>query len=186
MEKSTRTVLRGGNGGNAISLTRPWRKGQRYGSIIVDLQSHKILDLLPERTVESVIAWLQAHEEVEVVSRDRGGTYVDGATQGAPLAVQVCDRWHLMKNLGDAVEAYLIRKRVRIPDDPLKSAEGADPSPPVETLPKPISHRIELSQQRLRERQEICQCPVPAIIDRETRKGIGSYGSPTKELYSRV
>jgi len=76
-----------------------WRRGQRYGSILVNLETHKIIDLLPERTVESVIAWLEAHLEVEVVSRDRGGTYVDGATQGAPLAIQVCDRWHLLKNL---------------------------------------------------------------------------------------
>ena len=134
-----------------------WRRGQRYGSIIVDLQSHKIIDLLPERTTESVQKWLEAHEEVEVVSRDRGGTYVDGATQGAPLAVQVCDRWHLMKNLGDAVEAYLIRKRVHIPDDPLKAPEEAKPSPPVEAPPPALSHRAELAQQRLRERQEICQ-----------------------------
>jgi transposase len=81
----------------------------------VDLQSHKIIDLLPERTTESsVIAWLEDHTEIEVVSRERGGTYVEGATQGAPLAVQVADRWHLMKNLGDAVEAYLIRARVEL------------------------------------------------------------------------
>ena len=79
-----------------------WRRGQRYGSILVNLETHKIIDLLPERTAESVIAWLEAHPEVEVVSRDRGGTYVDGATQGAPLAIQVCDRWHLLKNLGES------------------------------------------------------------------------------------
>jgi transcriptional regulator with XRE-family HTH domain len=101
-----------------------WRRGKRYGSIIVDLQSHKIIDLLPERSVESVIAWLEAHQGVEVVSRDRGGTYVDGATQGAPLATQVCDLWHLLKNLGDAVEAFLIRARIRLPGAPL-----AEPSP---------------------------------------------------------
>ena len=92
-----------------------WRRGQRYGSIIVNLETHKIIDLLPERTVESVIAWLEAHPEVEVVSRDRGGTYVDGATQGAPLAIQVCDRWHLLKNLGDAVEDFLGRAKIRLP-----------------------------------------------------------------------
>jgi transposase len=136
-----------------------WRKGQRYGSIIVDLQSHKILDLLPERTTESVIAWLEAHKEVEVVSRDRGGTYVDGATQGAPLAVQVADRWHLMKNMGDAVEAYLIRARVRIPEAPPPiSAPEEEAKPEVaEMTPSTLSHRAELSQQRLLQRQEICQ-----------------------------
>jgi transposase len=93
-----------------------WRRGQRYGSIMVDLESHKIVDLLPDRTVESVIAWLEAHPEVEVVSRDRGGTYVDGATQGAPLATQVCDRWHILKNLGEALETFFIRARIRLPD----------------------------------------------------------------------
>jgi transposase len=73
-----------------------YRRGKRYGSIIVDLRTHKIIDLLPERTVESVVTWLEAHPEVGIVSRDRGGVYVDGATQGAPLATQVCDRWHLL------------------------------------------------------------------------------------------
>ncbi len=93
-----------------------YRRGKRYGSIIVDLRTHKIIDLLPERTVESVIAWLEAHPGVEVVSRDRGGTYVDGATQGAPEAIQVCDRWHILKNLGEAVEAFLIRAHIRLPE----------------------------------------------------------------------
>jgi transposase len=106
-----------------------------------------------------VIAWLEDHTEIEVVSRERGGTYVDGATQGAPLAVQVADRWHLMKNLGDAVEAYLIRARVRLPEGPpLVSAPGEDSKPEVaESTPPRPSHRAELSQQRLKERQEICQ-----------------------------
>ena len=136
-----------------------WRKGQSYGSILVNLETHKIIDLLPERTVESVIAWFESHPEIEVVSRDRGGTYVEGATQGAPLAVQVCDRWHLMKNLGDAVEAYLIRARVRIPDDPSSASAGEGDLPLQETeIPPPqLSHRAELSQERLRKRQEICQ-----------------------------
>jgi transposase len=93
-----------------------YRRGKRYGSIIVDLQTHKIIDLLPERSVESVIAWLEDHPEVEIVSRDRGGTYVDGATQGTPLATQVCDRWHILKNWGEAVEAFLIRAHIRLPE----------------------------------------------------------------------
>jgi hypothetical protein len=93
-----------------------YRRRKRYGTILVDLQTHKILDLLPERSVELVIAWLEAHPEVEIVSRDRGGVYVDGATQGAPLAIQVCDRWHLLKNLGGAVETFLILTHIRLPE----------------------------------------------------------------------
>ncbi len=104
-----------------------YRRGKRYGSILVDLQTHKIIDLLPERTVDSVVAWLEDHPEVGIVSRDRGGVYVDGATQGAPLATQVCDRWHLLKNLGEAVEDYLIRARIRLPDT-ATSASAAEPA----------------------------------------------------------
>lgn len=136
-----------------------WRKGQRYGSLLVDLETHTIIDLLPERTVGSVIAWLEAHPEIEVVSRDRGGTYVDGANQGAPFATQVCDRWHLCKNLGEAVEAFLIRTRVRIPDEAAKPLpdEGEKPPKPAEVVLPKLSYREELSQERLKKRQEICQ-----------------------------
>jgi len=94
-----------------------WRRGQRYGSILVNLETHKIIDLLPERTTESVIAWLEAHPEVEVVSRDRGGTYVDGATQGAPLAIQVCDRWHLLvRRIGACVDSFQRKEGLRAKD----------------------------------------------------------------------
>jgi transposase len=95
-----------------------YRRGKRYGSILVDLKSHKIVDLLPDREAESVRLWLSAHPEVDIVSRDRGAVYVDGATRGAPQAIQVCDRWHLCKNIGDAVEAFLIRARIRLPEPP--------------------------------------------------------------------
>ena len=61
-----------------------WRRGKRFGSILVDLQTHKIVDLLADREAASVRQWLAAHPQVEVVSRDRGKTYIDGATGGAP------------------------------------------------------------------------------------------------------
>jgi transposase len=101
-----------------------WKRGQRYGTILVNLETHKIVDLLADPKGESVQKWFEAHPEVEIVSRDRGGTSVDGATQGAPLATQVCDRWHLLKNLGEAVEGFLIRTRIRLPD-----ATTAEPTP---------------------------------------------------------
>lgn len=93
-----------------------YRRGQRFGSIVVDLQTHAIVDLLPDQTTDSVVCWLQQHPTVHTISRDRGAVYVDGATQGTPDATQVCDRWHLLANLGDAVEAYLIRTNVRLPE----------------------------------------------------------------------
>ncbi len=81
-----------------------WKKGRTYGSICVDLEQHQPIDLLPDREPATIAAWLQAHPTVEVVARDRGGTLVDGVRQGAPHAVQVADRWHLLKNLGEAIE----------------------------------------------------------------------------------
>lgn len=92
-----------------------WKRGKTYGTVIVDLESHKLIDLLPDREAESVKTWFEQHPEVDLVSRDRGGAYADGAAQGAPQARQVADRWHLCKNIGDAVEAFLIRTHVRLP-----------------------------------------------------------------------
>ncbi len=86
------------------------RKGHTYGTILVDLEAHQVVDLLPDRTAATVATWLQAHPEVEVISRDRGGAYAEAARQGAPQATQVADRWHLLCNLGDALERLLVRK----------------------------------------------------------------------------
>jgi transposase len=88
-----------------------WRKGHRWGTILVDLEQHQPVDLLPTRTAASLAAWLTAHPGVEVISRDRGGAYADGARQGAPHALQVADRFHLVKNIGDCFEQFLQRKR---------------------------------------------------------------------------
>jgi transposase len=78
---------------------------------------------------------------VEIVSRDRGGTYVDGATQGAPEAIQVCDRWHLLKNLGEAVEAFLIRAHIRLPETATTAPtqEQAKTASSVPTLERPLT-----------------------------------------------
>jgi transposase len=112
--KLTCPVLRGGDGGNAVPLTRPWKKGQRYGTILVDLERHQVIDLLKERSSEGFAQWLWTHQSVEIISRDRGSVYIEGATLGAPHAQQVADRWHLLRNLREALEQVLDRHRAAL------------------------------------------------------------------------
>jgi transposase len=89
------------------------RKSQTYGTILVDLEQHRPIDLLPDRTADTLAAWLRAHPGVEVISRDRSTEYMRGATVGAPDAIQVADRFHLLTNLREALERLLERNRAR-------------------------------------------------------------------------
>jgi transposase len=94
-----------------------WRRGKRFGSILVNLETHKIVDLLADREAESVQKWLAAHPEVDVVSRDRGGCYIDGATLGAPQATQVADRWHLLvRRIGACIDSFQRKEGLRAKD----------------------------------------------------------------------
>jgi transposase len=87
-----------------------WRRGHRYGTIICDLERRRVIDLLPDRTGETLASWLRQHgESVAVVSRDRAGAYAEGIRAGAPQAVQIADRWHLMVNASDALRQVLDR-----------------------------------------------------------------------------
>ncbi len=87
-----------------------WRRGERYGSVLVDLEAGQPVDLLPERTSAALEAWLQEHPGVEVVVRDRSTEYARGATRGAPQTVQVVDRWHVLKNAREVAERLLDRR----------------------------------------------------------------------------
>jgi transposase len=130
MEISPDTVLRRVKEGDGVSAGAElkvvgvddwaWRKGQRYGTILVDLERRVPIDLLADRSAGSLETWLKAHPGVQVISRDRAGVYAEGAAKGAPEAIQVADRFHLLCNLTAAVERSLESRR-----EPLRSAVQA-------------------------------------------------------------
>ncbi len=89
-----------------------FRRGHTYGTILINLETHQPVDLLKDRSAETFAEWLRQHPGVEMISRDRSKDYQRGATDGAPKAQQVIDRWHVLKNLREAIERFLSHSQV--------------------------------------------------------------------------
>ena len=84
-----------------------WRKGAKFGTIVVDLERRRVVDLLADRVADRMADWFRHHPEIEIINRDRDGLYADAARQGAPQARQVADRFHLLKNLRETIARQL-------------------------------------------------------------------------------
>ena len=108
-------------------------RGRRYGTILVDVAAHCIVELLEDPSADALVEWLGNHPGAKVICRDRDGVYASAARRGAPEALQVADRWHLVHNLADALERFAVRVLAGVRKE-LKAEEPASTSPSAETL----------------------------------------------------
>src|SRR5260370_6709075 len=91
-----------------------WKRGLRYGTLICDLESNRPIDVLADRSVQTVSTWFEERPSVEIVSRDRSSEYAAAISKGAPQALQVADLWHIAKNFSESVQTLLARCRAEI------------------------------------------------------------------------
>jgi transposase len=119
-----------------------WKRRMRYGTLICDLERGLPIDLLADRTVETVSAWLQDHPSIEIVSRDGSSEYASAIRKGAPQAKAVSDRWHLVKNLAACVSVQLAKTLAQ-----LRRAEAAKQRG-SEQIGEPSSKRERRAQTR--------------------------------------
>jgi transposase len=127
------------------------RKGQRYGTILVDLERRQIVDILEDRTAESLAKWLKDHPGIEIVSRDRSSTYAEGIERGAPEAIQIADRWHLLKNGSDAVYKLLQQEYGHINKRLAEIFTPPNAEKP-EAEPLTIAEQMTIAEQQRKER----------------------------------
>src|SRR5215207_10810654 len=106
-----------------------FRRGRRYGTILVDMEKHRVIDLLPDREAATLSAWLRAHPGVEIISRDRSPSYASAINEGAPGAVQVADRFHLLMNVREALEKVVKRRYRFLRTQTLAAPSSAAPAP---------------------------------------------------------
>lgn len=140
-----------------------FRRGKTYGTLLIDLERHQVVDVLPDRKAQTLAEWLTAHPGIEVISRDRYGDYARGAATGAPNAQQVADRFHLIKNLRDVSEHWLKRLRVQLPLPEISATAAVDPASPGpvahpfkrDAIPNTTSARVARAQRRRDHRRSL-------------------------------
>ncbi len=120
------------------------RRGHQYGTVLVDLERCRVIDVLPDRTAATLATWLKEHDKPQFICRDRGGYYASGARQGAPEATQIADRFHLARNSGEVLERLLARHPAALRAavaEPIPAAGTGTPAPAPATLAAPDPRR---------------------------------------------
>jgi transposase len=140
-----------------------------------------VVDLLPDRTADTLARWLIDHPGGEFVTRDRAGAYADGIRRGAPEAIQIADRFHVAKNVGEALERVLQRHHrqltaaAKAADDARRAAEGAGPPPPPPPRP-PTARRAAVQaarERRIARYEEVRALHAEGFSQREVARRLG-------------
>ena len=131
-----------------------FRRGRRYGTILIDARSHDVVDLLEDPSADALVNWLSDHPGVNVICRDRDGVYASAAARGAPGAMQVADRWHIVHNLADALERMAVRVLAHLHKQ--RAAEDL-------SRPKTAPSAVPEAQSRLQSRNERRHAEIHAL-----------------------
>jgi transposase len=127
------------------------RRGQTYGTIVVDLERRRVVDLLPDRQAETLGRWLRAQPTIDVVARDRSTEYARGITMAAPRAVQVADRWHLLHNVRQMLQRWLHGVHAQLRRLPMVSrAETVPTAVRTQAYPRTAAERAASAESRAR------------------------------------
>jgi transposase len=167
------------------------RKGHTYGTIVVDLERHTVIDVLDQHSTEAVEQWLVAHPDIQMICRDRNGRYAKAARTAAPAARQTTDRFHLVQNLRETIERELALHRaflrVRVTPDGLP----ADPQP-IPALEPPVCPPVARERQLLPARRLAIQTEINRQLRQrdqhlfDTFKALQATGRPIARIAQQL